>query len=170
MRVHVVLVMTLNFQSSSHLPQIKSQRRLREGDGAVARSSHHGRSADPQGRSVRRCWIFVQLLEWILWVNCGAFSQLARRPAPWAGSFSYLVFLLLLYDIPPVRHLLDRTELVAYAATYLVFQKSFGLCVRGYFWPIYNTYLFVYPEGRLADIDDRGLGTGLESIPRESGM
>lgn len=33
-------------------------------------------------------------------------------------------FLSPLYDISAVRHLLDRTELTAYAATYLVFKKA----------------------------------------------
>lgn len=33
-------------------------------------------------------------------------------------------FLLSLYDISAVRHSLDRTELTAYAATYLVFKKA----------------------------------------------
>lgn len=63
------------------------------------------------------------LLERMLAAIDGAFSQLARRPALWAGSFSYL------FPITAVRHLscatyLDRTELTAYAATYLVFKKA----------------------------------------------
>lgn len=86
----------------------------------------------------------------------GAFSNLARRPALWAGSFSYN-FLQQLYEISPVRHLLDWTELVAYAATYFGFQKA-SACVVFFFYLIdLPTYLFVHPEDGRADVDDRGI-------------
>lgn len=90
---------------------------------------------------------FVKLLERIPMATGGAFSQLARRPALWAGSFSYLFLIII------VRHLTCATftgpdGVDGICGDIFGFQKSFGLCVRGCLWSVsLPIYLYILRDG-----------------------
>lgn len=151
--MHVVLIMTHICHSSLQLPQIKTQWQPRAGGGVAEEPSHDahkGRHTGGMEGVVGFCDAFGADIYgdwWCLLATCAATGAL--------GWFIFLTFSLLpLYDITPVRHLLDRTELTAYAATYLVFKKASAfVCVVALV--DLPPCLFVYPKGRRAEIDDR---------------
>lgn len=112
-------------------------------------------SADTHRRYGGRCWFCYAFGadtcgDWRCFLaTCAATGAL--------GWFIFLTFSLLpLYDITPVRHLLDRTELTAYAVTYLVFKKASAFVCVVVLVDL-PPCLFVYPEGRRADIDNRDI-------------